>query len=365
MKLVAILACILSFNASAKTLEFMSYNVENLFDANHDEGKLDWAYLPKSFKDKKKECKKVESRKRREECLDTDWTSDKVKLKVNQIADVVLKDRGNPPEFMALVEVENEAVVKQVADVLRYKGVAVTNSPDNRGVDVALLYNEDKGIKFVKKSEIVLNSDDFKSWPTRNILEVEFLVDKKYPLTVFVNHWPSLGNPNIKRVKAAEFLRKRIQELQKANKDHYVIAVGDFNTIDSNHPHPFKDVLLKDGIMYDLHEEYKEDKKISWDVKNSQPPGSYFFAPEMTWNVLDRIFLSPNLKDKKGLSVANDSYTIYAPNFITTSYEYKSRGKYLNGSKVVGVPKRYDHNASTTGEAGYSDHFPIIFKIKY
>lgn len=365
MKTLVFLSLVLCTNISAKTLEFMSYNVENLFDANHDEGKLDWAYLPKANKEKSKECKKVESKRRREECFDTDWTADKVKLKINQIADVVLKDRRSPPDFMALVEVENEAVVKQLAETLRYKQVAVTNSPDNRGIDVALMFNTDKNLEFVKKSEIVFTSDEFKGWPTRNILEVEFLLDKKYPLTVFVNHWPSLGNPNIKRVRAAEFLRKRVQEILKKNKDHAVVAVGDFNTIDSNHPHPFKDVLLKDDLLYDLHESYKDDKKISWDTKNQQPPGTYFFAPEMTWNVLDRVFLSPNLKGKKGLSVANDSYEIYAPNFVTETYEYKSRGKYLNGSKVVGVPKRYNHNASTTGEAGYSDHFPVIFKIKY
>ncbi|MDD0853756.1 hypothetical protein HBN50_11655 [Halobacteriovorax sp. GB3] len=347
----------------ARTLEVMSYNVENLFDTKHDEGKLDWAYLPKDTEGKTKECKKVKSRRRRNECLDGDWTKEKFDIKIGQITDAIVKERGKTPDLLALVEVENENAVKALADSLKYKSFVVSNGPDNRGIDLALLYKEEKGFKLISKKEIKIETEEFKKWPTRNILEVEFLYKKKYPLTVFVNHWPSLANPTINRIRVATALKKRIDELLKKNKNHYIMALGDFNTNDKDHPHPFKDVLLKDETMFDLHESYRSDRSISWDEKNSMPPGTHFFAPEMSWNILDRIFLSKNFKDKKGMSVKNDSYSIYAPNFLTDTYEYRSRKKYLNGSKVRGVPRRYNHSAKNTGDAGYSDHFPVLFKV--
>ena len=59
MKIIfSLLVILMSFSLHAKTVEIMSYNVENLFDAKHDEGKIDWSFLPKDVPGKKEACAK-------------------------------------------------------------------------------------------------------------------------------------------------------------------------------------------------------------------------------------------------------------------------------------------------------------------
>jgi len=359
---------LLSFSVCAKNLEIMSYNVENLFDTKHDiekgEDKNDWTYLPTNFKDKKKHCNKNRSRYRKKECLETNWTTEKLDLKISQIK-MVVKTRKSLPDFLALTEVENGKVVGRMAKALGYSSFEITNSPDKRGVDVALIYKNHKDIEFVKKREHILKGEYFDKKPSRNILEVEFLINKKFPLTIFVNHWPSLGNPTKTRIIAANILVKRVEQLLSKNKKHAIIATGDFNTIDRNHPHPFKDVLLKSGELVDLHESFMKDRSISRDLKKTFPLGSYFYGKGMAWNHLDRTFYSKNLLKKNGLKLIKKSYRIIAPEFITTDYKYTKRDHYLYGSLVKRVPFRYDHQANDIKSAGYSDHFPLVVKLKY
>ncbi len=342
----------------------MSYNVENLFDIVHDEGKNDWTFLPSKIKGKKEACNKVKSSYRKKECLETDWDKDNLEVKIENIAKVVRRD-DKLPDILALVEIENENVVAQLAKFLGYKKFVVSDSPDKRGIDLAILWKETDEVKFLSKKELVLKGEFFKERPSRNILEVEFLIGKKEKLTVFVNHWPSLSNPTETRIIAANTLRERTQAILKKNKNQNIMAVGDFNTIDKNFPHPFKTVLYKDELYADLHTTFSDDKSISWNIKNQMAPGTYFYGREMTWNLLDRIFFSKNLLNKSGLEIDVPSYRIYSPSFITKTYEYRSKGKYLYGSTVKGTPFRAEHNSTSNRRAGYSDHFPLIVNLKY
>ena len=142
--LFLIVMFIISQNISARTLQLMSYNVENLFDAKHDTfknaDKKDWAFLPKDIPGKKEACLREKNRNHRKACLSSDWTEDKVALKISQIAEVISKDR-TLPDFLGLVEVENARVVAQLGRKLGYDDFEITESPDERGIDVALLYN--------------------------------------------------------------------------------------------------------------------------------------------------------------------------------------------------------------------------------
>ena len=184
--LLTLFISLLTFSSFAKAsdeLEVMVYNVENLFDARHDieEGveKNDWTFLPKKTPGKDAACKKIGYWRYRESCFATDWNDDQVKLKLSQIREVILKERGELPDILALSEIENKNVIGQLAKVLGYKEFKVSQSPDKRGIDLAILFNPSKKLKFVKKSQYVVKGDYFKKKPTRVILEVEFLVNKK------------------------------------------------------------------------------------------------------------------------------------------------------------------------------------------
>jgi predicted extracellular nuclease len=362
MKMILSLVCVLfAFNVNAKSVEIMSYNVENLFDAKHDEGKNDWSFLPKDAPGKKEACAKEKSKYRRNECYDADWTEEKVEMKLAQIVDVITKERKTLPDFLGLIEVENGEVVGRLAKKLGYENVEITSSPDFRGVDVALLYKTSANIKKISRAEHLVPVD----YPSRNILEVEFTIDG-HPLTLFVNHWPSLANPDSWRIKAAEVLANRTKEILAKNPKMGIMAMGDFNTIDSNDPHPFKTVLFKDNLFTDAVVAFKEDKAVSDEAKKKLPEGSYYFPPKEQWNYLDHIFYTSALKDgTSGLTVDVPSFEVYLPSFALKELKRKAGTEDEKNHVVKMVPNRFNTEAKSRAEMGFSDHFAVVLKLNY
>lgn len=356
------LVCVLfAMNVQAKSVEIMSYNVENLFDAKHDEGKNDWSFLPKDAPGKKEACAKEKSKYRRNECYDADWTDDKVEMKLDQIKDVITKERKTLPDFLGLIEVENGEVVGRLAKKLGYENVEITTSPDFRGVDVALLYKTSANIKKISRAEHLVPVE----YPSRNILEVEFAIDG-HPLTIFVNHWPSLANPDSWRIKAAEVLANRTKEILAKNPKMAILAMGDFNTIDSNDPHPFKTVLFKDNLFTDAVVAFKEDKTISDEAKKKLPEGSYYFPPKDQWNYLDHIFYTSELKDgSAGLKLDLPSFEVYLPTFALKELSRKAGSDDEKSRVIKMVPNRFNTEAKTRSEMGFSDHFAVVVKLNY
>lgn len=362
MKMILSLVCVLfAMNVHAKSVEIMSYNVENLFDAKHDEGKNDWSFLPKDAPGKKEACAKEKSKYRRNECYDADWTEEKVEMKLAQIVDVITKERKTLPDFLGLIEVENGEVVGRLAKKLGYENVEITTSPDFRGVDVALLYKTSANIKKISRTEHNVPVD----YPSRNILEVEFAIDG-HPLTIFVNHWPSLANPDSWRIKAAEVLANRTKELLAKNPKMAILAMGDFNTIDSNDPHPFKTVLFKDNLFTDAVVAFKEDKAVSDEAKKKLPEGSYYFPPKEQWNYLDHIFYTSTLKDAtSGLKVDLPSFEVYLPSFALKELKRKAGSEDEKDHVIKMVPNRFNTEAKSRAEMGFSDHFAVVVKLNY
>jgi endonuclease/exonuclease/phosphatase family metal-dependent hydrolase len=327
-------------------IEIMVYNVENLFDTAHDKGKDDWTFLPANTKGKKAACAKVKSSYYREQCFATDWTKEKLATKLGQIRDVVMKERKYLPTFLALAEIENAAVVSMLAKELGYSSQIVTNSPDERGIDLAILYNSSKRIVLKSHRELVVKTNS----PTRNILEAEFVIDEKYPLTIFVNHWPSQGNPTGDRLDAARTLIKRTGQIAKKNANHAILVTGDFNTLPRDLPNPFGDLIV-DGFV-DIHDMFMAEQTISSRIKDRLPKGTYYYARNNEWNMLDRLFANQALVNGKGLKINLESYHIYAPAFA-------SEGHPKGGS----IPRRYEHNEVSGAKAGYSDHFPVVVRL--
>ncbi len=362
MRLVVLLLA-LCFSPSILALEkftVLSYNVENFFDTSKDEGKNDWTFLPSEFKGKKAECEKIGYWRYKEACQQIDWTDEKVDLKLTQIKKYV-ESLKTKPQFIGLSEIENEAIVAKIAKSLGYSKFVVSKSPDRRGIDVALLFNELDDLKMTSMREHVLKDKYFVKKPTRNILEVSFLLNKKEKLTFFVNHWPSLGNPTEARIVAASSLKKRMQALNK--KGHHLIALGDFNTIPENNPRPFEDVLLKNTGFSDVHDLFMSDRNIAKALKKEMPLGTYFYAPKMSWNRLDRIIINKRLNDGKKLELVKKSYSIHNPNFSTTDHRYEKGAN--KGSIIKGVPAAYDHKTNSRRKAGYSDHFGVVVEFSY
>lgn len=350
-------------NEVQKTIRVMSYNVENLFDTAHDQGKNDYEFLPKNHPEKIKYCQTQPDPKR---CQSEDWTNSRLAIKLSQIRNVFAAIPGGFPQIMGLVEVENENAVKQLAAALGFKGQVTANGPDERGIDVALIYNESANLKFVKANAIRLDPSKLGK-PTRDILEVSFKVMSGgawQDLTIYVNHWPSQNNPVQSRLVAAQTLAPIVKA--KMQTGAHVIVMGDFNTTAKDIPNPLQSFSQAAGV-YDLDSVFRQNAPKSGINLALVPAGTYFYSgsssqPELTWNLLDRFFVSPSMVTRSSLIIDWSSYRIFSHPGLTTSYTYKS-GPYA-GKVIKDVPFRYNHFTDVPAQAGYSDHFPILLDIK-
>jgi len=101
----------------------MTYNVENLLDTTHDEGKDDYTFLPLKLKKTHPEClaacKKNQSPYREKECLETDWSDEILETKLTRLAESIGQiNNGQGPDIQILEEVENLHVLNMLADHL-------------------------------------------------------------------------------------------------------------------------------------------------------------------------------------------------------------------------------------------------------
>lgn len=353
-------------------IKIMSYNVENLFDTIHDEGRDDYEFLPLSSPEKAK-CE-FKQGYYKEACKRTDWTDDRLAIKLDQIKRVV-EAQGELPDVMAVLEVENVNVVSQLADHLGYPKFLVTSGEDKR-IELAIMYKEDK-IKLKEMKEVKISfPSEIGIKTTRNILVANFvsLKNKNEVLGFYVNHWPSQASPSAARVTAAKFIRKTVDQFSKkyGTDAYHVVAMGDFNTIEKDNPRPF-DVISDnnwENKLEDLEQVYRTSayKNDPNDMINKMAPSTYYYSGDHSWNHLDHMFISANLLDGKGVDVMAEYFRIVAPNFIlkTVTENSKKRNRDSDDSHacVFSAPKRYFHNATTPEAAGFSDHMPLLVKIK-
>lgn len=361
-------------NTESDEIKVMSYNVENLFDTIHDEGRDDYEFLPLDSSEKEKcEFKKGYYKKA---CETTDWTDDRLELKLAQIKRVI-DAQGELPDMLAVLEVENVNIVSQLADYLGYPKFLVTSGEDKR-IELAVLYKEDKvKLKEMKEIKITFPAEvGIKN--TRNILVANFtsLKNRGDVIGMYVNHWPSQASPSAARVTAAKHMRKAIDTFSKKyGKDTYhVVAVGDFNTIEKDKPKPF-DVIHDSEWEYnltDVEQTYRKTayKKDPGAMLAKMAPSSYYYSGEGTWNHLDHIFVSANLMDKTGVEVMAETFRIHAPDFVLKTVKPNAKKDEVDGERSnakaceFSAPKRYFHNATNPEAAGFSDHLGLVVKLK-
>jgi hypothetical protein len=318
-----------------KSITLMAYNIENLFDTKHDEGKDDYTYLPQTVKKASKEamafCYAQKVPVYREECFNLNWDEKTLSKKIQNISKVIRSyNNGAGPDILVVEEVENLNVLTQLRDQglndLGYKTVVLIEGPDKRGVDVGLISRfpiESAQIHVVEMS----------SKSTRPILEVTLKVNGKL-ITVFGNHWPSQSNPDADRVIAAQTLLSATQNLKHSN----VFAVGDFNTADDD-----KENGLRDIILNEVTNPHYVDTRIV-NQKPSSVPGTHCYRG--TWAYLDKIL---NIA-KTDSNISQTEFSVYAPSFIL-----KENAKF---KKLE--PFRFN---AASGE-GYADHMPIVVSFK-
>lgn len=344
------------------TVSVMFYNVENLFDWTHAEGKNDWAFLPLNYPGKLDFCVTITDEFYRRRCFETDWNEEKFNIKLEQIKKVVTSG-GYLPDILGLCEVENAFVVRKLAAHLGYSDFVFAEGPDPRGIDIALLYNKKNPVlRYLRHREYPVDLPRDLD-PTRDILEVEFLfTPSREKLVVYVTHWPWQRQPSSARVQVAHMVAGLIRRQVARDPQVNAVVMGDFNVIDADHPHAFREVF--DGYLHDARRGFLRREDVTPEDRRGMATGTYFYPPKMSWDNLDRIFYNQNLQNGSGLEVDVTSYKILSLPFLTTTFVYEALDEFLFGSVVKNVPNRYNFSASSHKDAGFSDHFAVAMRLE-
>ena len=293
-------------------LTLVELNCENLFDTRHDEGKEDTEFLPEG---------------------ERHWTPTKYWGKVNRIGQEILSCSDDLPDLVALVEVENDSVLKDLThrSLLRNAGYQylMTESNDVRGLDIAFLYQPFRFRPLCYETIQVPLLKNMRS--TRDILYVQGLCVSGDTLHVFVVHSPSRYGGEIEtrpyRLQVAQTLQ---QAMKNISIDAKVIVLGDFNDYADS---PSLKKLYESGL-----------RNITADSKGRNgSPANYRYHGE--WHSLDHVLVSPSLFPKVDKTYIND-----APFLMEEEPEY--------GGKR---PRRSFHGFRF--QQGYSDHLPLVVRF--
>ena len=323
------------------------YNLENLFDIYHDEGKNDYEYLPDGA---------------------NQWTEVKYRKKLHNMAEVIraMKDDNKVYHtILGVSEIENRNVLEdlviqpEIADanyqIVHYDG------PDRRGVDCALLYRPDqftllgsRSIPFTfESSSIKFNLDSLEQidFRTRDILEVRGTIDGEM-FAFYVTHLPSRigGKSGDLRSRGAEIIHENAMKLMREYPGIKIAVMGDMN----DNPTDISMVTYLHGK--ETIEEVGEEDFFN-PFLSMIKAGFGSLAYQGVWSIFDIIMVNRNLANpEKGTfginPIVNKKFygRVFQKPFMT-----QQEGQYK------GTPKRTSSNGAFIN--GYSDHYPTYIVI--
>jgi Endonuclease/Exonuclease/phosphatase family len=310
------------------------YNVENLFDLENDATINDEDFLPTgSYL----------------------WNAEKYKEKMSHIGRVISElGTEKTPDGVAILgvsEVENrkvlEDLVKEPQIASRNYQIVHYDSPDERGIDVALLYNPKYfKVSASKSLPVLIYGEDKQRNFTRDVLLVSGVFDGE-PIHVMVNHWPSRsGGEKVSdpwRVAAAAVCKKACDSLLKADPKAKFVIMGDLNDDPVNNS--VKEVLRAKKEK----EEVRKGDTFN-PFYNLYKKGLGTLAYRDAWSLFDQIILSPAwIQPEVG------GYQYFQANVHGPNYMRQQSGQFK------GYPFRAYVGATYVG--GYSDHFPTYFYL--
>ena len=305
----------------AEDLRVVSYNVENLFHPKHDTVCIDST----TFIEKDDYEWTPEGERR--------WSYTRYYRKVENIARVLTNiGEWDGVDIVGLQEVENALCLKRLCYTLRpgeYDFVHY-ESPDPRGIDVALIYKKSRVDTLRTKNLTPTLSQGEGVVFTRDILYVCAQVDKKDTLHLFVCHLPSqrggAAESEWKRTAVKEILQRSIDSVYALHPAAKIIVMGDMNS------EPKEDL---DGLRNRMVVESQKSKVESHGTHKYQG----------RWSCLDQFYTSPALDSLSRAEIYNAAW-IQEPD-----------EKYLDLK-----PKR-TYNGFRYQKDGFSDHLPIVLTV--
>ena len=303
------------------------YNLENLFDTIHDDGKNDYDFLPDGR---------------------YAWNTTKYEAKLKNLAHVLSElSRGKVtqgPACIGVAEVENKRVLndllKQPA-LAQYKYVHY-EGPDERGIDCALLYDS---LQFQVKHSKLVYSAPFEG-DTTDLTRGFLVVDGSLAgerLCLIVNHWPSRGSGEEYRIHAARQVKALKDSLFREDRHLKLIVMGDLND------DPMDESLQVLGARKDKEQVGEQEFYNPW-WKTLEDDGIGTLCYRGKWNLFDQIVLTRPLLEGQG-GLLYDGNEVFRPDYL-----------FQHDDKYEGYPLRTHGGRKWLN--GYSDHLPTIVYLR-
>ncbi|WP_433779733.1 endonuclease/exonuclease/phosphatase family protein [Flavobacterium anhuiense] len=302
------------------------------------------------------------------------WTTEKYQQKLKNLARVLSEigtpENSNAPTLIGGAEIENRGVLEDLIKEPKLQsldlGIIHFDSPDKRGIDVALLYQKKyfrptsysnipliiykKEIPQKEETEVVDDEIEVKKESknrvfTRDQLLVSGFLENE-EIHIIVNHWPSRSGgekaTSLFREAAGKLNRKIIDSLQRINPQAKVLTMGDFN--DGPFNKSIKVGLGAKGIKTEVSE---------FDVFNPfeelANKGLGTIAYRDSWNIFDQIIMTASF-----VKTDFSTFNFWKAGIFNRPYLIQNSGAYK------GYPLR-----NTLSEAGFSDHLPVyVYLIK-
>lgn len=340
INIILVINIIITFNiafgqkGSASDL-IVFYNVENLFHPSDDSLAMDDDFTPTGA---------------------YHWSYKKYYKKISNIAKVfIAMGKGDPPAIIGLAEIENEQVLKDLCfhSPLQKFGYRYVHhdSPDRRGVDVALIYR-DSCARILREHKVPVVFPFEPQARNRDLLYVCVQFHNGDSLHLIVNHWTSRYGGYAatipKRNYYADVARKLTDSILSEYKNANILLMGDFNdycTDESLEKHlrarPYNPQNSQDTLF-----------NLMYHFEGMNNVGSH--KHEDFWRCLDQFIVSRGLLyDQNQLHICNHIPHIFDAEFLLVPDEKYGGVKTFRtflGPRYIG---------------GFADHLPVFIKIFY
>ena len=330
------------------------YNFENLFDTINDPATHDDEWTPNGAQH---------------------WTKERYEQKLKNLSRVLSEigtpENSNAPTLIGGSEIENRGVLEDLIKQPKLQhldyGIIHFDSPDKRGIDVALLYQKkyfrptsysniplylykNKAIEKEEKSdetedEVEIKTENNNRIFTRDQLLITGFLESE-EIHIIVNHWPSRSGGEKKsspfREAAGNLNRRIIDSLQQINPNAKVITMGDLN-----------DGPFNRSVKVALGAKAKKSEVPEFGVFNPfeemANKGMGTIAFRDAWDIFDQIIITESL-----IQSDFDTFKFWKAGIFNRPFLIQTSGQYK------GYPLRH-----SLTEVGFSDHFPVyIYLIK-
>lgn len=302
----------------------MFYNVENLFDTEDDTLKDDDEFLPGGLRH---------------------WNGYRYHTRINNLASVIAASGGwEFPALVGLCEIENRGVAEDLVYRTSLAGagyrVIHTDSPDRRGIDLALLYRPSV-VEVAGYRSLVLRNSQGIPEETRNLLFIKAVIYGD-TLDLILCHLPSRRGGTVSsaplRERMSLMLRSAVDSVLSGDEHTALVVMGDFNVTPGDEA---MRIISADGLLVNMSDAMAEEGF-----------GSYRY--DGTWEMIDQILVSATMTtDSCRFSASASDFRVMINEFLL---EPDPR---YPGKRPRPAYRGY------RWEGGYSDHLPVTMIIKH